>query len=52
MNVDMIRNKKLNQIVSELFTRGRKLNIGIVFITKSHITAPKYLHIISTHFLL
>ena len=24
MNVDMIRNKKPNQIVSELFTRGRK----------------------------
>ena len=31
---DMINNKKLNPIVTELFIRGRKLNISIVFITK------------------
>ena len=30
---DMISNKKLNQIVTELFIRGRKLNISTVFIT-------------------
>ena len=30
---DMIKNKKLNSIVNELFTKGRKLNISIVFIT-------------------
>ena len=30
---DMINNKKLNLIVTELFIRGRKLNISIVFIT-------------------
>ena len=28
---DMINNKKLNPVVTELFTRGRKLNISIVF---------------------
>ena len=28
----MINNKKLNPIVAELFIRGRKLNISIVFI--------------------
>ena len=33
MVVDMIQNKKLNSIVIELFTRGRKLNISLVFIT-------------------
>ena len=30
MIADMINNKKLNPIVTELFIRGRKLNISIV----------------------
>ena len=30
---DMLSNKKLNPIIIELFTRGRKLNISFVFIT-------------------
>ena len=34
MIADMINNKKLNKIVTELFIRGRKLNISIVFITQ------------------
>ena len=29
---DMISNNKLNPVVTELFIRGRKLNISIVFI--------------------
>ena len=29
---DMINNNKLNPIVTELFIRGRKLNISVVFI--------------------
>ena len=33
---DMIHNKKINLIVTELFIRGRKLNISIVFITQSY----------------
>ena len=33
MIADMINNKKLNPVVTELFIRGRKLNISIVFIT-------------------
>ena len=33
MIADMINNKKLNPVVTELFIRGRKLNILIVFIT-------------------
>ena len=32
MIVGMINNKKLNPVVTELFIRGRKLNISIVFI--------------------
>ena len=31
---DMINNKKLNSIVTELFIRGKKLNISLVFITQ------------------
>ena len=34
MIADMINNKKLNWIVTELFIRGRKLNISLVFITQ------------------
>ena len=32
---DMIHNKKLKLIVTKLFIRGRKLNISLIFITKS-----------------
>ena len=35
MIADIIRNKKLNSIVTELCIRGRKLNISLVFITQS-----------------
>ena len=37
---NMINNKKLNSIVTELFIRGRKLNISLVFITQSYFKAP------------
>ena len=33
--------KKLNAIVTELFIRGRKLNISLVFITQSYFKVPK-----------
>ena len=36
MIADMINNKKLNSIVTELFIRGRKLNIFLVFIAQSY----------------
>ena len=36
MIADMINNKKLNPIVTELFIRGRKLNISIAFIMQSY----------------
>ena len=41
MIVDMINNNKLNPVVTELFIRGRKLNISIVFITQSYFKVPK-----------
>ena len=35
MIADMIQNKKLNSTVTELFIKGRKPNISLVFITQS-----------------
>ena len=49
MTVDMINNK-LNPVVTELFIRGRKLNISIVFITQSYFKVPKDVRLNSTHF--
>ena len=38
---NMISNEKLNSIITELFIRGKKLNISIVFINKSLFEVPK-----------
>ena len=37
----MVSNRKLNPVVTELFIRGRKLNISLVFITISYFAVPK-----------
>ena len=37
---DMLSNKNLNPIVTELFFRVRKLNISIAFITQSYFAVP------------
>ena len=44
MIADMINNNKLNPIVTELFIRGRKLNISIVFITQSYFKMYTFFH--------
>ena len=49
MIADMINNKKLNPVVTELFIRGRKLNISIIFITQSYFKVPKVVRLNSTH---
>ena len=50
MIADMINNNKLNPIVTELFIRGRKLNISIVFVTQSYFKVPKDVRLNSSHF--
>ena len=50
MIADMINNKKLNPIITELFIRGRKRNISIAFITQSYFKVPKDVRLNSTHF--
>ena len=41
MIADILSNKKLQSIVTELFIRGRKLNISLVFIAESFFALPK-----------
>ena len=48
--VDMINDKKLNPVVTELFIGGRKLNVTIVFITQSYFKVSKGVRLNSTHF--
>ena len=50
MIADMTNNNKLNLVITELFIRGRNLNISIVFITQSYFKVPKDVRLNSTHF--
>ena len=47
---DMNNNKKLDSIVTELFIRGRKLNISLAFITQSYFKVPKDVRLNTSHF--
>ena len=48
---DMINNIKLNPVVTELFIRGRKLSISIVFVTQSYFKVSKDVTLNKTYFL-
>ena len=52
MIADMLNNKKLNTVLTELFIKGRKLNISVVFITQSYFAVPKNIRRNSTQILL
>ena len=47
---DLINNKKLNSILTELFIRGIKLNVSLVFITQSYFPVPKDVRLNTSHF--
>ena len=49
MIADMLINKKLNPI-TELFIRGRNLNISLVFIKQSYFSGSKAIRLNSTHY--
>ena len=49
---DIMRSEKFKAIVKELFTRCRKLNISIIFITQSYFRTPKDARLNSTHYIL
>ena len=43
----MLSNNKLNSIVTELFIRGRKLNISLFFITQCYFTVSTKFYLIT-----
>ena len=47
---DRLSNKKLNPVVTELFIRGRKLNISLVYITQSYFAVPKKYRLNSAYY--
>ena len=49
MIANMLRNKNLNPVVTELFIRGKKLNISLFFITQSYFAVPKNITLNSIH---
>ena len=50
MIADMFNNKKLNPILTELFIRGRKLNISAVFISQYYFAMLKNIRLNFIHF--
>ena len=52
MIADIMTNKKIQSIIKELFTRCRKLNISLVFITQSYLSVPKDVRLNSTYYLI
>ena len=49
MIAHMIHNKKLNSAATELFIRGRKLSISLVFITQLYFNVPKDVRLNTSH---
>ena len=45
MIVDMISNKKLNSLITQLYIKGRKLNISLAFISQSFFKTPKHVRL-------
>ena len=46
----MLSNEKLKSIVTELFIRGGKLNISLVFMTQAYFIVPKDIRLTTTIF--
>ena len=50
MIADMESNEKWNPIVTELFIRGRLLNISLAFVSQSYFKVPKTKRLNETHY--
>ena len=50
MIADMLSNKNINPVATELFISGRKLKISLVFTTQSYFALPKYIRLNSSHY--
>ena len=49
MTVDMLSSEKLKPIVAELFIRGRKLNVSLIFIRQSYFVISQSLRLSSRY---
>ena len=45
----MKSNKNLSPIATELFLRGRKLNVSLIFISESYFKVPKRIRLNALH---
>ena len=52
MIADILKNKKFQSIIKEVFITCRKLNISLVFIIQSYFSVPKDVRLNSTHYLI
>ena len=52
MIADIMKNRRFQAIMKELFIRCRKLNIPLVFVTQSFFSVPKYVRLNSTHLIM
>ena len=50
MIADMLKNKKLNPVVTGLFIRSTKPNISFIFITQYYFAGPKTIRLNSMHY--
>ena len=50
MITDIKTNKRFQTVIKELFIRGRKLNISLVFIIQSYFPVPKDVRLNTTHY--
>ena len=46
----LLTNKNCNRIVTELFIRGRKVNISLIYITQYYFAVPKNIRLNSMHY--
>ena len=52
MIADIMTNKKIGDIIKELFIRCIKVNISLVFVIQSYFSAPKDMRLNSTYYLI
>ena len=50
MITDMLSNKKLTLLVTELFIKGKNLKVSLVFIVQSYFAEPQNIRLNSTHY--
>ena len=50
MIADMGSNRKLSPMVTDLFSRGRKVNISFLSVSQSYFKVPKIIRLNATHY--